>query len=436
MQIRLFFTLFLVSVCGILFAQPQQGLHFMRHTYQASQTNPAMLPDSGLVVSLPNFYTHLETTGPSFGELITNENDNVFFNVNQALSALEDENTLRNNTSIETIGVSFGLGPVRLGIGHATRFSSFIKYTDDVAKLIWEGNGNYIDQTLDIGNDIQVTGYHELALAASYKIKGVTIGGRAKYLSGIGDISADKNDASLYTDPDIYQLTVNSDYRLNTSSYLDFASVNHFSTDINFGKLTGKNLFSTNGGFAFDLGAKVELGKLNLAASLVDFGQINWNENTENHQTNGTFVYDGLDFTNAIVGNGESFGNALDTLEAIFAVTTTTNEYSTELPQKMYLSAAYQFNDVWLFGASYYNETYRDQSATGISLGAQAGLWKFLTLGANYSIYNDNVANIGLNATAKYGPVQVLLASDNVLGVFDLDNTKYTNVRLGANLIF
>ena len=137
MRLRLFFTLFLAAFCSVLFAQPQQGLHFMRHTYQASQTNPALLPDKGLIITLPNFYTHLETTGPTFGDLITNENGNSVFNISQALPALNEENTLRNHTTLETIGVSFGLGPVRLGIGHATHFSAFTKYTDDLARLIF-----------------------------------------------------------------------------------------------------------------------------------------------------------------------------------------------------------------------------------------------------------------------------------------------------------
>ena len=437
MRLRLFSTLFLVAFCGVLFAQPQQGLHFMRHTYQASQTNPALLPAENLVITLPNFYSHLETTGPAFGDLIRTDGGQSFFNVSQALPALEDENTLRNHTTLETIGVSFGLGPVRLGIGHATHFSAYTKYTDELARLIWEGNGNYIGQTLDISNDVQVSGYHEIALAASYKIKKVTIGARGKFLSGIGDVSTDRNAASVYTDPEIYDLTLTSDYRVNTSAFLDFGGVNNFNTDFNFGNFGTKNLFSSNNGFAFDLGVSADLGKIKLAASLVDFGQINWSENTENHTSSGTSIYGGLDFSDAITGGG-SFQpeSALDTLEAIFNVTTTSNEYSTELPQKMYLSAAYQLNDVWLLGASFYNETYREETATGISIGAQAGLWKFLTLGANYSVYNDNVANIGLNATAKYGPVQILVASDNVLGVFDLDKAKYTNLRMGANLIF
>ena len=432
-----FFTLLSLLFFSIgISAQPQIGTHFMRNTYQASRTNPALLPDSKLVIALPNFYNHFELTGPSFGDLINTDGATPVFNLGNILNDLDDENSFRNHATLETFGVSVGLGNLRLGLHSASHVGALVNYQKGLAELIWEGNAAFIGETVNIGTGLQIAGYHELGLTGSYKIKMITVGVGLKYLTGVGDISTENSDASLYTDPDVYQLTLNSDFRANSSSFLDFNGIDDYETNFDLNNFGFNNFFSSNSGFALDFGVDVDLGKLKVAASVVDLGSINWTENVRNYTSNGSFEYDGLDFSGAIKGDDTSFEGALDTLSEIFKVTETLENYSTALPQKIYVSAVYDLTDMLQLGASYYNESYQGITSNAISLGAQARLSKMLSVGGNYSIYNDNYANIGLNATGKFGPVQLVLASDNVIGLFDLDNTKYTNFRLGLNLIF
>ncbi|MCB0622446.1 MAG: hypothetical protein KDC43_00630, partial [Saprospiraceae bacterium] len=77
-------------------------------------------------------------------------------------------------------------------------------------------------------------------------------------------------------------------------------------------------LFNNNTGWSVDLGVDVDLGKLSLAASVVDLGQITWNKEVRNYLSDGTFVYDGLDISQALTGDSVNFSQALDTLEQIF----------------------------------------------------------------------------------------------------------------------
>lgn len=435
MQFRIFTTsLFLFSFLW-LSAQPQQGLHFMRQTLQSSYTNPALLPDDRLVISLPNLYSHLELTGPSTGDLFTSEGGKTFFNVSQALPALEDLNSTRNHTTIETIGASIGLGNLRLGINHAAHLATFFQYSDDLARLVWNGNGPYVGQELSLENRFQINGYHEIGLAAAYEVKNFTIGGRVKLLSGIGDVSSGANQGTLFTDPDIYQLTMTTDFNINSSSYFRFTSVEDFDTNIDFTDLSFDKIFGKNSGIGFDIGAKAQFGKIQIAASMIDIGGITWAENVNNYVSAENFTYEGLDFTEAILGEDAEFSSALDSLQEIFTVKTTSVEYETKLPQKIYLSGTYQLNDMWLLGASLYNESFIDDSNTGIALAAQAGIKDWLTVGGQYGIYNDNFANIGLNATAKLNVVQILLASDNIIGLLDTGNSSFTNFRVGLNVV-
>ncbi|HMR42384.1 MAG TPA: DUF5723 family protein [Saprospiraceae bacterium] len=418
-------------------AQPEFGLHFLNKTAQSSKTNPAFIAQKGLVVTLPNLYNHLEITGPTFGELVSKNADGEYrFDIETAIDKLEATNQIRENFDIETVGVVFGLGGLRFQVHHAVRFGAYFEYPKELAQLIWRGNAQFIGQTIPLDNDLQVAGFNEFGLGSSIKLSKLTLGARVKLLTGIGDASSERNRASLHTSDDVYQLTFDADYRANTSSYLEYNGFDDTRADFNFGQFEFDRLFTENSGFAFDLGASLELGKLRLAASAIDLGKINWSENVSNYTSNGSFTYEGLDFSDALTGDSITIGDALDTLAQIFEVVETSEKYSTSLPSKYYLSAAYQLNEGLLLGAAYYMEQYRDQTFSGFSLNAQASLLKWLSAGIGYGIYRENYANIGLNLLLKFGPVQLLAASDNVLAVIQPDKSNFGNFRLGMNLVF
>ncbi len=187
-----------VFVSQLLVAQPQFGTHFLSNTLQQSQTNPAFLPEEGLIISLPNIYSNLELVGPALEDILgENAQGETVIDVDKAISNFEETNSIRENLDLETIGVAFGLGPVRLSFQHAIRFGTFLKYPKSIPQLVWQGNAQFIGQNLSLNNDIQISAYNELSAAAAIQLDRFTIGARAKYLTGIGDISTSKNEASL-----------------------------------------------------------------------------------------------------------------------------------------------------------------------------------------------------------------------------------------------
>ncbi|MCB0662748.1 MAG: hypothetical protein KDC24_08410 [Saprospiraceae bacterium] len=421
----------------VVHAQPQFQLSFAQNTLQAAYLNPAAIPEKKIIISLPNVYNHLQISGPSFGDLVTtNANGDKVLDVNAVLPNLEETNQLRNNLSIETLGLSFGAGPLRVHLHHAVKFGAFVKYPKTLPQLLWEGNAQFVGQTIDLGNDFEINGYHEFGLGVGFNIKNVTLAGRVKLLSGIGDASTDRNDISLFTSDDVYQLTLNSDYRVNSSAYLNYDGFGNTSADFNFGNVTFDKAFSKNTGTAFDFGAQVEIGKLKVGASILDIGQITWSEEVKNYTSNGTFSYDGLDLSGAVTGDSVDFSGALDTLEQIFEFEETQLDYTTKLPTKYYLTGSYELTETWRVGATFYAENYRGETTSGFSLGAQASFLKWLTVGANYSLYGDAYANIGIMTGLKFGPVQFLAMTDNVIALLSPNNANFGNARAGLNLVF
>jgi outer membrane biosynthesis protein TonB len=70
------------------------------------------------------------------------------------------------------------------------------------------------------------------------------------------------------------------------------------------------------------------------------------------------------------------------------------------------------------------------------SLGVQTRVKRLLQLGVNYSIYNRNAFNLGAGMGLNLGPLQIFLASDNILSAVSFQNAQNAHANLGLSLAF
>ncbi|MEM1321983.1 MAG: DUF5723 family protein [Bacteroidota bacterium] len=435
---------FFILLCSYslgLQAQQELGLHLMRDVWQSSRTNPALVPDQRIFVGLPNVYFNYFHTAGTINELIVQDDGRNILNVDRLIELAEDNNRLNIDLEVETLHLGFRIGQFALSLNHAVKSINTTRYAKTLPQLFWQGNSQFIGQTISFGPDQQSIAFNEFGLGVAYELGNLTIGGRAKLLSGIGDASTPQTDASLTTDADIYQLELLTNYQINTSRFSPtflFDSLDNIGIEYSFDELFDFNdLFSSNSGFAFDLGLRYQWGeKLELAASAIDIGQINWTENIINYRSEGTFGYDGLELDNILQDGQLDFEGTLDTLEDIFDFKESSDGYSTRLPAKFYLSALYQLTERWRLGAMYYSEHFRGQSFTSVAVNATTDLGKYFTVGASYAVRNNTYANIGLQVTARMGSVQVFAMSDNVAAAFRPYDSENVNGRIGLNLLF
>ena len=281
-----------------MFAQQELSLHFLENTWQSSKTNPAIMSEFRFHYGMPNLYFNIAHTGPSYNDVVVSSNGENVLDIGAVISQLADNNQLFTNFEFETTSASFGLKKIRFSFNHALKFNAFFDYPRDLVDFAWNGNSKFIDQTIEIGPDFQAFAYNEFGVGAAMKILNVSGGVRLKLLTGIGDVSSERTSASLYTDPDIYQLTFNTDYRINTSSFFKYNQDGSF--DLEFGEFSVDQLLTQNLGLAVDLGAVVELKKLKIAASVIDLGGIKWKKNATNYTSEGSFTYEGLDVSEII----------------------------------------------------------------------------------------------------------------------------------------
>ncbi len=433
-------TFCLLIISSVLFAQQEVGLHFMDNLWQSTYTNPANVPESNLLISLPSLRNNLMITGATYNDIIFQEvNGRTQIDIDRVIDNLEDQNLIRDDLAFETIGAAFKLGGITLNVSHAFKYLAYLDYPKTMPQLIWQGNAQFIGEHASLSNDLQLTGYNEFAVGAAIKIKNLTLGARAKYLGGISNLSTDEDqqDASLFTDPDIYQLTLDANYRLNSAGSFEYNDYSDFNLNFDFGQASTGVLFTSNAGFALDLGARLEVGKFEFAASVIDLGgTINWDEDIRNYETKGSFEYDGLDFSEALTGSSVDFQDALDTLEQIFEVTETNVNYSTKIPSKIYLSASMELANLRL-GALFFTESYRGNTFPAFAVGANGKVLNILNVGATYTLLPefDSYANLGLNVSAKLGPAQVYGTTDNVVALFSPGKSHTFSARIGANLV-
>jgi len=426
-----------ISVFCFLNAEAQQniGLHFM-DVWQQNQTNPAHFGKNKVSIGLASIYSNTIVEGITFGDIVRSENGRTILDIDAAIANMNEQNSIDQYLSVETLNIGLNFGKIGISLSHALKFDAFFDYPKVFPQTIFQGNAQFVGQTVEIGSSVNLNTYNELALGLAYQAEKFNIGARIKYLSGVGgaQTNPDRNSASIFTDSDIYQLSLSADYELQTAGFLDYNSIDDF--ELQFApsgeslKLGGENT-----GLAFDIGAEVNLGKLHLSASVLDIGSIEYKDNAKSYSAKGSFDYDGVDISGALTGEEVDFQSSLDTLQRIFEVTETQQAFTTNLAPQTYVSAKYDVTEKLTVGALYYGRFSESNAKTVIALSGQMKLGKIASAGLTYSIIDDKFTNIGLNTAVKLGPIQIFALTDNVIGVVTQKDSEVINFRAGLNLV-
>lgn len=415
----------------------------MQHVQQSNYTNPAFFNKEKQVFTTPGIFNQLYIEGLTYNDIVSEQDGKTVIVVDDVLAALDPQNFGRNDYTMETFGFSI---PIKenlfFSFNHSFRYHTYVDYPAELPQLLLQGNSQFIGETITLDNDIQITGYHALGFGLGYTFDNLTIGAKAKFLSGFADATTDedRNSLSLFTDPDVYQITLNSNYILNTASAIDYDNVFNSSLDLSyrFSELFTEPFFSGNTGWAFDLGANYEMDKLSISASIIDLGKINWDTDADRLSSIKNTQYDGFDVSGEITGTGSSgsFENALDTLEDALDFERTATSYSSRLPVKSYISGKYQLTDKYSFGILYAYENFRTQTNHAVAFGGNAQFKKWLNVGLTYAIINDRFDSLGMNLTLQSNSFQAFIVTDNIVSLFDIGNSQAFGLRAGGSLFF
>ncbi|GJM63723.1 DUF5723 family protein [Persicobacter diffluens] len=282
------------------------------------------------------------------------------------------------------------------------------------------------------------TAFGQAALGYSKNIDDrLTIGGRAKFLWGIGHASS--NEVSLTIQND---LTSNSTTLTTEGGNFQTAGV------VDFMDPDGNKVptFTGNYGMAIDLGATYRLTeKVTLSASLLDLGGIKWTKNGRQLSLKGgSYAFDGIDVEPLINLTGKHDHasinlneDVLRELEETLQIDTLSNQnFHTALPAQWFLGGSYQLAERHRVGGTWMNSVYKGRWLSGFSAFYNIYVGAGLSALVNWTGVNGTYANVGAGLRLNMGAVQWHISSDNLLAAFKLENARNFSLATGINFQF
>ncbi len=437
---------FLAFVCSFsLAAQQELMLHALPDVWHSTATNPAFFPEGKkIALGLPGIGLDGQHSGDvSYRDVFVKNGDRTVLDFSKVIDKLGPTNEARFDQRTEVVSLGIRLpGKIMLQAGYAKRLSGILVYPKTLPELLWNGNGPYIGETLNIGFQADIADWNEWSLGLAKQFGPFSIGVRGKLLAGVSSLLTDPDhtSASVYTSPDIYQLSLHTDFGFHSASIIEAIDTSKLGFDLKFADLKRKAL-TKNTGTAFDIGLKYQVDEqITLDASILDLGgSIRWDTKANYFLSQGDYTYDGQTFPGADIINGIDslgFDLAVDTLNDIFKFEKSPSAFSSKLPLRGYVGVSYKLNKKWTFGLSAYL-TRREEAERSFAMAGSAR-WaprKWLSLGAMYGVNLRSAANLGLSLVLKPGPVQLYFASDNLLYAFSVKNSPAVNLRAGIALL-
>jgi len=257
-----------------------------------------------------------------------------------------------------------------------------------------------------------------------------------KYLAGRAYASARTSTFSVYTDPDDYNIAVTSGMEAYSAG-ADIRIAEEFDADIDpliFG--------SENMGLAIDLAGTYAIDSLfTLSAGVTDLGYIRWNTDARRHFVNeGSYSFGGLELDDVFGDTEAAFEDQLqqivDTLEEIFDLQDEDGAFTTMMRPGLFISGDYQLGRKTVVGGLLRGEVFNGSLIPSASVSVHHRLGRVMSVSANYTYKNHAFSNIGAGLVFKFGPVQLYMLSDNILGPMVPGQLRMVNFQLGLNFRF
>lgn len=395
---------------------------------QSIYTNPAMPQDNRLWIALPavsGVSLHYHNSGFTPAEVFK-ENSDINANLAEVSNQLDEDDQLALHQSIDLLGLGFRAwdGYVSLGARQIADFR--MDLSPQLFKTAFGSNNSLSNFNLDeFSQELNLRTETYLGYQRAFLDDQLTLGVRGKYLFGQGHTYIERMNASIRQEGNQDPLQIETDILIRASG----------NTDADYGDFQDA-IFSDNQGFAVDLGAHWRPNsKWQFGASLLDWGSINWQENTRSWESKGEYSFDGIEVDFSDENFQDQYQASLDSLEEELNFQEDSGAtYSRSLPTRLFLSGQWNLTEKHSFGLLYHARFWEGQAYHDFGLNYSGDLTNWFRVSAGYSIINGTYGNLGLGMEFHLGPVQLYLMSDNAMAAFNYGDVRTANVRVGINV--
>ncbi len=409
---------------------------------QFVEANPSFIPRYKTAIGLPaisSFGGVYANSGFALDQYITKVDGVSKLNLTEWTQSLAEKNYLNVSAFADVFRVGLRVSPR----WYITASSTVKGYNSSMipkglAALLVDGTASIVGSYSNTSPQQEFISYLQTGIGAAYALNDkLTLGGRVKYLNGLGNMTTEASSVIVEVDNN-YNISITGDARLKASG---------ISEDYNLGDNLGNNT-----GWGFDLGATYKfMDKLTISAAINDIGFITWRNQTKQYAldpTKAKYVFQGFDMNQLFNGNESYLQQQLDSLVDRFEMSEAPAEsYTTSLPTKYYLSGRYELIPKLSVGALFFGETFRDRFSMGMTAALNKDFGKWLSTSFTYTMSNNSYNNIGLGMSFNLSPVQIYFIGDNLLmapvsmvageGLSGyLNSSQLLTLRAGINIVF
>jgi hypothetical protein len=433
-------------------------LYLMQNVPQSNQLNPAIQPECKVFVGFPalsSIYLNYSNSSFAYKDVITDgtgiQADSLVIDVNSFHDALQTTNFVSQQLEVTLFALGIRAKDYYFTLDVIEKEDSRFNFDKEMISFLKDGNYDYRGKTSNWGGlGLDASYYHEIALGVSKKINDKwTVGVKGKMLFGIANMHMAESEMSVFTSTSGDQIVLNSKNRLQVSmpinqiqtdseGYVDGINLDEDNYDVDFFTNT------SNKGFAVDLGMTYQMDEeTRIYASILDIGAIKWKTDGYEFTQDGSFTWEGADWSQSGNSNDPDYEEIEDVFEDLsdsivdeFQVNDAVGSYSVALPTKIYFGGTYDLNKKVNVGALSRTEIFNGQVQSSLTFSANARFFRNVSTTVSYSVINNSYNNLGVGLATKLGPLQFYAVSDNVMAAIQPNNAQLANIRFGFNLLF
>ncbi len=393
-----------------------------------------VLPKKKLTILTGQYSLGIFNDGPKYNEIVKNETSTLIeIDAKEVYQKLKDKNLLSIESEIKTLGIGIRLGKIGIGFQHSIVAFNHLTYSKELFGTLFIGNAQYIGKTVSLSPNLSSALYNSFGFGAGVEIGKTTLATRVNLLTGITGAQTFRSKLDLYTDPDYYQLKLNTDYEIGTSGLLNLDSLQ----SQNFLSLTNdykvSDFFTSNFGVSIDFAAHSQINdKMSVGLGIRRLGYINFTKNANIYSSKKEIEYDGLDLGKFIQEDSVEVSGLLDSLTDLVKFDKNAKSFKIKLAPEIQLYTKYFITEkIGLYGSLYYS-VLTNSSIYAASAGLNYKPVAFFNVGSNVTYLSGSSLNIGLHAMFNIWKLSIHLGSDNILTAVNPKNTNFTTAYVGV----
>lgn len=368
-------------------------------------------------------------------------------NLKKLANSLKPENRLGLNINENVFSFGHTLGDKgMLTFGYNIKLQSDMKYSDGLFKLLAYGNSVFVGENNPAIMDasLNLKAYREFAVGYQRNITdNLSVGGRAKLLFGLANVSTDVINAKLYTDPETYALRLEENVGVQAS--LPGVTVidgdGEFDPSFSFRM---SELFR-NPGVGIDLAAEYRFDDhFGMVLAVNDLGFINWGGNNVlltsgindagQFYDDGSFLFEGLDAgqIEGLISDEQYQSQFLDTLKQYFQLEIEPRgRYMTMLNTDILVRGYYDLDEHNRFAAQVQGCFLGSGFRPAMTLAYNGSFGDVFDVCVTYTMLKNSYANFGLGLGVNLGVLNIYATTSNFISIFNTLNGKTLNAQVG-----